>query len=1444
MTEFFIFPFSFSEIREQSSDSRYTVVGGNFVKGQEEKQIKRTLNELDRAIYEDIHIINESDRFDYLYWIITMMEESKEKMNVEILVKVGDIIHTHFQRIIKMLDDVDGEDQINQHRISFKMLAFLAFYYLNASCVKKPKKALISNEIRGKKEVSNEYIEKIAEKQAILLRLFEESLLINFKTLWQRRDIDSQFFKYYYETSLKMLESKQLLKQQNIKETIFNILKKVIFINSDSLSTIQFKLINLIYEEENIVEYICDFLLSTQNQNNGSASQDEFLILLNISEDQRDNGEKNYSQLCTDTLIRLVNYANQTNVNTESQAVKNVKEFLLKMSEKIPKIFYNNLSCFVQLLDNEAYHLRNAVVEIMGNIIKNVLSTRQNLPQDEQSLQEEESENHEKAKEKILDALIQRIYDKHAFSRSHVLQVFIDLCTQNLVPQNYLFPLLGCACDRIKDTSANVRKKAIILLLKIMEFYFIIFAASQNRVKFHTLEELEREQSFNETEKQELISEQKQIEEKLQDRQQQSYNFNQIKIKESLTFLINQQIIFILIRENVESFHEFQHDLNQVKRKIELCLKLKQNLDEYTKMINQIELIMPNLLQLLGSKNNSDVTETIKLMIYLYQTNIQCANQGIRKMLVLIWSREKLVKEELIKAYWILYLDEKAFKPEGVAKNLVYLFKKANLTDLTSLEELLIAIQKWNQTIEEKERDKKQDMFYISNKTFDKIWDIFTTSVIQNDANSKYSMRAALTILRISSQNNRTIFSQNRMISLIEVLKKFLRLNQPDWIVVKEIGILLENKEDCNYLNSFIKLMIFILIKFQGTVDNEWYCACEQILNTIFSIEQNPESLIKYLILRCTKTLLEGQDTSNEINKNIEIPQTPPRSISIFEIIQSKLLHQFIKGVAEAVSPLKVTPFQSPKQTFETEENDESKQLLFERRLGHLLFLVGHCALKLLIHIDNIENELKKLKIEGEKKQEEQQHKDGAEAAELDKIYGGLEAEYEKRLEYLHKIAEENIINGDNLIAQYKPWVDKIVKDIIENQEGLDYRNVDLDRVAVLTLCKFMCVSKVYCEQNLPVLFKLLESSFSDHLLKINIIVSIGDLLHKYPNLVEPYNSKIFAKLHDPDVQVRKTTMMVLTHLILNDMMKIRGEICEVALLLEDEEPKIQNIVKLFLHELHKKDQKIIYNLLPEAIGRMSRQDKTELGAPIHEKTFENFAKNIMQYLEKDKYSETLVEKLCVRFQNSQNQREWRNCSFCLSQLSYNEKGLRKLIEFYENYREKLNDSEIMENFQNILIKLKRLPKQEMKPLIEEFEAKLQAYKVETFEPVKKKEAALTAKAKRVVDKKKKDDSNKENNQNQLNTRTRSKKQVKKNQEESDEDDFEGEDKNEDFEEEEEEIEEKPQASKRFQRKEQPKKRVLRKTNQNKKRSMVEEDEDDDQMDSEGDYDEDDEDYN
>ena len=96
-------------------------------------------------------------------------------------------------------------------------------------------------------------------------------------------------------------------------------------------------------------------------------------------------------------------------------------------------------------------------------------------------------------------------------------------------------------------------------------------------------------------------------------------------------------------------------------------------------------------------------------------------------------------------------------------------------------------------------------------------------------------------------------------------------------------------------------------------------------------------------------------------------------------------------------------------------------------------------------------------------------------------------------------------------------------------------------------------------------------------------------------------------------------------------LIQLKAEISDIALLFDDPDLKIQNLVKLFFHELHKKDTKAIYNLLPEAIGRLSRMERVDEGV------FHNFAKNIMQYLEKEKYSESLVEKLCARFANTES---------------------------------------------------------------------------------------------------------------------------------------------------------------------------------------------------------------
>jgi condensin complex subunit 1 len=98
--------------------------------------------------------------------------------------------------------------------------------------------------------------------------------------------------------------------------------------------------------------------------------------------------------------------------------------------------------------------------------------------------------------------------------------------------------------------------------------------------------------------------------------------------------------------------------------------------------------------------------------------------------------------------------------------------------------------------------------------------------------------------------------------------------------------------------------------------------------------------------------------------------------------------------------------------------------------------------------------------------------------------------------------------------------------------------------------------------------------------LRSNIVIALGDLAFRFPNAIEPWTSKIYARLRDKDSHVRKNTMMVLTHLILNDMIKVKGQISEMAICLEDKDKRISDLAHLFFHELANKGN-AIYNILP-----------------------------------------------------------------------------------------------------------------------------------------------------------------------------------------------------------------------------------------------------------------------
>ncbi|GAV83536.1 LOW QUALITY PROTEIN: Cnd1 domain-containing protein [Cephalotus follicularis] len=160
-----------------------------------------------------------------------------------------------------------------------------------------------------------------------------------------------------------------------------------------------------------------------------------------------------------------------------------------------------------------------------------------------------------------------------------------------------------------------------------------------------------------------------------------------------------------------------------------------------------------------------------------------------------------------------------------------------------------------------------------------------------------------------------------------------------------------------------------------------------------------------------------------------------------------------------------------------------------------------------------------------------------------------------------------------------------------------------------------------------------------------------------------------------------------------------------MALRVEDDDERISNLAKLFFHELSKKGSNPI-NLLPDILGKLANQN-------LKKESFCNIIQFLIGSIKKDKQMEALVEKLCNRFSGVTDVRQWEYISYCLSQLAFTEKGMKKLIELFKTYEPALSEDSVMDHFRNIMNKGKKFAKPELKVCIEEFEEKLNKFHME-----------------------------------------------------------------------------------------------------------------------------------
>merc|ERR1712238_220455 len=174
-------------------------------------------------------------------------------------------------------------------------------------------------------------------------------------------------------------------------------------------------------------------------------------------------------------------------------------------------------------------------------------------------------------------------------------------------------------------------------------------------------------------------------------------------------------------------------------------------------------------------------------------------------------------------------------------------------------------------------------------------------------------------------------------------------------------------------------------------------------------------------------------------------------------------------------------------------------------RLSRFFFVISHIALKLLVYTEALSGAVrhgnaartlaKQEKADKAKSSENDSTENNSD--DDDAIESELGVAQEEEAETENKVAEisEKEILGRGLINLFTPMLLKIVQN-----EGGKFSSDTLMQAATLALCKFMCISRSFCEQNLPLLFTALANApTEDVTLRATTVIALGDLAFRFP---------------------------------------------------------------------------------------------------------------------------------------------------------------------------------------------------------------------------------------------------------------------------------------------------------------------------------------------------------
>ncbi|GBG66498.1 hypothetical protein CBR_g63081 [Chara braunii] len=962
----------------------------------------------------------------------------------------------------------------------------------------------------------------------------------------------------------------------------------------------------------------------------------------------------------------------------DTTGAQNVATFLGDVTEKLPKGVARNLSVLMVHFDGEAHQMRSALVGAIGRIIARAYSGSGPAIGDQGAL---------RSKQGLLDVLVERLRDTSAYTRGKVLQTWAYLCEENAVPLGHLNHVAELGAGRLRDKAAMVRKSALQLLGTLLQqnpfgptLSTTTFEATLAIYKKKLADMLEAEKQREDgngterggtgedpfCEKNDVLDgttsadkpntcqngDDQQPVDSVSGGPAERDNHDASKVSDAGTSCPDTQYPDSQATQPEDSVESrsttlTESDIGGVDQTRALVASLESALAFSSCFAN----IMPVLGELLTSSATTDVIKTIHLLVIAHAFSIDDSNLCLRKMLPLIFCQESSVRDAVLEAFVSLYLSK---HPVESARNLIELVLGATVGDLAALESIIISLMKNG---------------IVHYDTIRSLWDVFSFKLA---GVTPVQSRGALIVLAMAAKGKPEIVC-NRLQCLIDI--GFGHRAREDGLLARYACLTIQRMslKDKEKLTSNHKVFSALsgIIVASPLPESSWYSAAEQAINTIYCLHPMPERI-------CAQLLHRLMVSTFRIGSNGE-QQQEGQWLSSPEERQMGTCAEDLKspsdGSGKGVGSIK---------------NAKARVI----PLSRFLFVVGHVALKHLVYVENAAKVVRRQRADKEKaraqSEADQQDADleagvpasggisnGKEnGAAEDELGIGVESQIEDAaLDALQEKTEKQIVSSANGKSYLISAIAPIVSCLCRNN-GILQQFPALRPSAILALCKLMAVDAKFCEDNLQLLFTVARTA-EEAGVRSNCVIALGDLAFRFPNLVEPWTEHMYACLYDECPSVRKNAVLVLTHLILNDMMK------------------------LFFTELSKKGHNPIYNLLPDMLSRLSSNPK------VSQETFRHIMLFLMGFIKKEKQLDGLIEKLCHRFPAARDLRQWRDIAYCLSLLSFSEKGVKKLIDMFKLYKDCLGDEEVVEHFKSIVGKVKKFAKPELKTVLEGFDEKL-----------------------------------------------------------------------------------------------------------------------------------------